>query len=101
RSLARTQPWKQYGIHRRTWERRRRRRQHDSAGRHWPRADRAADPKLRRPSTAAKEEVAERKPGRRQATNDASQSSSIKEVMVGDTVASILTEIGGNEEGSK
>jgi hypothetical protein len=48
RSLSRSQPWKPHGIHRRTWERRRRpadpkvnhlaRRQHDDTCRHWPRA---------------------------------------------------------------
>jgi hypothetical protein len=87
RSLARTQPWKRYGIHRRTWERRRRRRQHDDTGRHRPPAGRAADPRHRRPSRPAKEEVAERKLGRRQATNDASQSPSNKKVLVGDAPA--------------
>jgi hypothetical protein len=93
RSLARTQPWKRYGIHRRTWERRRRRRQHDDTGRHRPRAGRAAEPRHRRPSRPAKEEVAERKPGRRQATNDASQSPSNKKVLVGDAPAPIATDI--------
>ena len=102
RSLARTQPWKQHGIHRRTWERRRRRRQHDRAGRHWPRADRAADPKFRRPSTAAKERGGRAKrPAQTSPTTDASQSLSIKKVLVGDPLASISTEIGSNEKGSK
>jgi hypothetical protein len=95
RSLARTQPWKQHGIHRRSWERRRRRRQHDRADRHWPRADRAADPKLCRPSTAAKERGGRAKrPAQTPPTTDASQSPSIKEVMVGDTPASKSIDIG-------
>jgi hypothetical protein len=102
RSLARTQPWKQYGIHRRTWERRRRRRQHDRAGRHWPRADRAAAPKLRHPSTTAKERGSRaKKPAQTLPTNDASQSSSIKEVLVGDAPAPIAIDIRTNEEGGK
>jgi len=102
RSLARTQPWKQYGIHRRTWERRRRRRQHDRAGRHWPRADRAAAPKLRHPSTTAKERSSRaKKPAQTPQTNDATQSPSIKSVLVGDAPAPIAIDIRTNEEGSK
>jgi hypothetical protein len=111
RSLTRTQPWTADGIHRRTWERRRRaaspkinhsvRRQHDRAARHRPRAGRAADPRHRRASGPAKEEVAERKRARRQATNDASSSSSIKSVMVGDPPASVSTDICTTEDGSK
>jgi hypothetical protein len=110
RSLTRTQPWTADRIHRRTWERRRRtanpkinhsvRRQHDRAARHGPRAGRAADPRHRRASRPAKEEVAEQKLGQRQVTNDASPSPSIESVMVGDPPTSILTEIGGNEEKS-
>src|SRR6516165_43922 len=98
RSHARRQPWKPDGISRRTWERRRQstnqmvngssRRQHDDTERHRPRAGRAADPRHRPGSRPAKEEVAERKLGPRQATHDATQSPSIKEVMVGDTPAS-------------
>ncbi len=93
RSLARTQPWN--GIHRRTWERRGRRRQHDRAGRHWPRAGRAADPKLRRPSPLRKKERGGRakKPAQTPHTNDASQSPSIKSVLVGDAPAPISTDI--------
>ena len=99
RSLSRSQPWKRDGIHRRTWERRRRRRQHDRAGRHWPRADRAADPKLRRPSTAAKERGGRAKRSTQTPlTNDATQSSSIKEVLVGDAPAPIAIDIRTNEE---
>jgi hypothetical protein len=109
RSHARRQPWKPDGISRRTWERRRRaahqmvsgssRRQHDDTVRHRLRAGRAADPRHLHASRPAKEEeVAEGNPGRRQATVDASQSPSIKEVMVGDTVASISTEFGSNEK---
>jgi hypothetical protein len=95
RSLARTQPWKQHGIHRRTWERRRRRRQHDRADRHWPRADRVADPKLRRPSTAAKKGGGRAKrPAQTPPTTDATQSLSIKKVLVGDTPASKSIDIG-------
>jgi len=94
RSLARTQPWKRYGIHRRTWERRRQRRQHDRAGRHWPRADRAAAPKLRRPSTTEKERSGRaKKPAQTLLRNDATQSSSIKEVLVGDAPAPIAIDI--------
>ena len=93
RSLARTQPWKQYGIHRRTWERRRRRRQHDRAGRHWPRAGRAAAPKLRHPSTTAKERGGRAKKPAQTPRNDATQSSSIKEVLVGDAPAPIAIDI--------
>jgi hypothetical protein len=103
RSLSHRKPWKSQGIHRRTWERRRRtanpkinhlaRRQHDRAARYRPRAGRAADPRHRSSSRLAKEEVAERKPGRRQATNDASQSPSIESVMVGDAPAPIATDI--------
>jgi hypothetical protein len=92
RSLARTQPWKRYGIHRRTWERRRHRRQHDRAARHWPRAGRAAAPKLRRASTTAKERGRRaKKPAQTPQTNDATQSSSIKEVLVGDAPAPIAS----------
>jgi hypothetical protein len=101
RSLARTQPWKADGIHRRTWERRRHRRQHDRAGRHWPRAGRAAAPKLRRPSTAAKERGSRAKPAQTLPTNDASQSPSIESVLVGDAPAPIAIDIRTNEEGSK
>ena len=111
RSHARRQPWKPDGISRRTWERRRQsanqmvngssRRQHDDTERHRPRAGRAADPRHRRASRPAKQEVAERKLGQRQATHDASQSSSNKEVMVGDRVASIFTELGTKEEESE
>jgi hypothetical protein len=101
RSLARTQPWKQHGIHRRTWERRRRRRQHDRAARHWPRADRAAAPKLRRSSTAAKERGGRAKKPTQTPRNDASQSPSIKSVMVGDALAPIPIDIRTNEEESK
>jgi hypothetical protein len=101
RSLSRRKPWKSEGIHRRTWERRRRRRQHDDTGRHRPRARRAAVPSHRRTSLPTKEEVAERKRGRRQATNDASQSPSIESVMVGDAPAPIAIDIHTNEEGSK
>jgi hypothetical protein len=102
RSLARTQPWKRYGIHRRTWERRRRRRQHDRAGRHWPRAGRAADPKLRRPCTTAKERGGRaKKPAQTPPINDASQSPSIKSVLVGDAPAPIAIDIRTNEEGSR
>jgi hypothetical protein len=101
RSLARTQPWKRYGIHRRTWERRRRRRQHDRAARHWPRAGRAAAPKLRRPSTAAKERGGRAKEPAQTPRNDATQSSSIKSVLVGDAPAPIAIDIRTNEEGSK
>ena len=93
RSLARTQPWKRYGIHRRTWERRRRRRQHDRAGRHWPRAGRAAAPKLRHPSTTAKERGGRAKKPAQTPRNDATQSSSIKEVLVGDAPAPIAIDI--------
>jgi hypothetical protein len=103
RGHARGQPWKPDGISRRTWERRRRaanqmvngssRRQHEDIDRHWPRAGRAADPRYRRTSRLAEEEVAERKPGRRQATNDASQSPSNKKVLVGDAPAPIETDI--------
>jgi hypothetical protein len=111
RSLSRTKPWKPSGIKRRTWERRRRanakindlsRRQHDRAGRHRPRAGRAADPRHRRASRAEKEkEVAERVLVQTLATNDASQSPSIKKVLVGDTPASTSTEIGTNKEKKK
>ncbi len=111
RSLARRQPWKRYGISRRTWERRRPAahqmvngsspRQHEDTDRHRPRAGRAADPRHRRASRPAKKEVAGRKPGRRQATNDASQSPSNKKVLVDDPLASISTDICTNEEGSK
>jgi hypothetical protein len=101
RSHARSQPWKRDGISRRTWERRRRRRQHDDTGRHRPRACRAADPRHRRASRLAKEEVAERKLDRRQATDDASPSPSNKKVLVGDPLASISTDICTNEEESK
>jgi hypothetical protein len=111
RSLSRRKPWKSEGIHRRTWERRRRtanpkinhlaRRQHDRAARHRPRAGRAADPRHRSASRPEKEEVAERKPGRRQATNDASQSPSIESVMVGDAPAPFAIDIHTDEEGSK
>jgi hypothetical protein len=101
RSLARTQPWKRYGIHRRTWERRRHRRQHDRAGRHWPRAGRAAAPKLRRPSTAAKETVGRAKEPAQTPRNDASPSPSIESVLVGDAPASIAIDIRTNEEGGK
>ena len=111
RSLARSQPWKRAGISRRTWERRRpaahqmvngsSRRQHEDIDRHWPRAGRAADPRHRPASRPAKEGVAEAKPGRRQATNDASQSPSNKKVLVGDAPAPISTDICTNEEGSK
>jgi hypothetical protein len=102
RSLARTQPWKQYGIQRRTWERRRRRRQHDRADRHWPRAGRAAAPKLRRPSTAAKERGGRAKePAQTPPTNAATQSPSIESVLVGDAPAPIAIDIRTNEEGSK
>jgi hypothetical protein len=103
RSHTRRQPWKPDGISRRTWERRRQsanqiingssRRQHDDTSRHRPRAGRAADPRHHPASRPAKEEVAERKLGRRQATHDASQSSSIKEVMVGDAPAPIAIDI--------
>jgi hypothetical protein len=111
RSLSRTKPWKQSGIKRRTWERRRRpnakindlsHRQHDRAGRHRPRAGRAADPRHRRASPAVKEkEVAERELVQTLATKDASQSPSIKKVLVGDPPASISTDICTNEDGSK
>jgi hypothetical protein len=111
RSLSRTKPWKPSGIKRRTWERRRRanakindlsRRQHDRAGRHRPRAGRAADPRHRRASRAVKEkEVAERELVQTLATKDASQSPSIKKVLVGDPPASISTDICTNEDGSK
>jgi hypothetical protein len=108
-SLARTQPWKRHDIKRRTWERRRRaadsnvndlsRRQHDRAGRHRPRAGRAADPRHRRASRAVKEkEVAERELVQTLATKDASQSPSIKTVLVSDPLAPIWTEIGTNKE---
>jgi hypothetical protein len=100
RSLARTQPWKRYGIHRRTWERRRRRRQHDDTGRHRPRAGRAADPRLSRPSSAAKERGGRAKPAQTLPTNDARQSPSIKSVLVGDPPASISIDIGTNKEGA-
>jgi hypothetical protein len=94
RSLARTQPWKRYGIHRRTWERRRRRRQHDRAGRHWPRASRAAAPMLRRPSTTEKERSGRaKKPAQTLLRNDATQSSSIESVLVGDAPAPIAIDI--------
>jgi hypothetical protein len=109
RSHARRQPWKPDGISRRTWERRRQstnqmvngssRRQHDDTERHRPRAGRAADPRHRPGSRPAKEEVAERKLGPRQATHDATQSPSIKEVMVGDAPAPIAIDIRTNEEG--
>jgi hypothetical protein len=109
RSLSRPKPWKPSGIKRRTWERRRRaadpnindlsRRQHDRADRHRPRAGRAADPRHRRASRAVKEKVvAERQPAQTQATNDASQSPSIKKVLVSDTPASTSTEIGTKKE---
>ena len=108
RSLSRTKPWKQSGIKRRTWERRRRpnakindlsHRQHDRAGRHRPRAGRAADPRHRRASPAVKEkEVAERELVKTLATIDASQSPSSKSVLVGDTSASSSTEIGTKKE---
>jgi len=108
RSLSRTKPWKPSGIKRRTWERRRRpnakindlsHRQHDRAGRHRPRAGRAADPRHRRASRAVKEkEVAERELVQTLATNDASQSPSIKKVLVGDTPASSSTEIDTKKE---
>jgi hypothetical protein len=108
RSLSRTKPWQQCGIKRRTWERRRRsnakindlsHRQHDRAGRHRPRAGRAADPRHRRASRTVKEkEVAERELVQTLATNDASQSPSIKKVLVGDTPASSSTEIGTKKE---
>jgi hypothetical protein len=101
RSFARTQPWKRYGIHRRTWERRRRRRQHDRAGRHWPRAGRAAAPKLRRPSTAAKERGRRAKERDQTPRNDASPSPSIESILVGDAPAPIAIDIRTNEEGSK
>jgi hypothetical protein len=102
RSLARTQPWKRYGIHRRTWERRRHRRQHDRAGRHRPRAGRAAAPKLRHPSTTAKERGGRaKKPAQTPPKNDATQSSSIKSVLVGDAPAPIAIDIRTNEEGSQ
>ena len=105
RSHARRQPWKPDGISRRTWERRRQsanqiingssRRQHDDTDRHRPRADRAADPKLRRPSTAAKERGGRAKrPAQTPPTTDASQSLSIKKVLVGDTPASKSIDIG-------
>jgi hypothetical protein len=100
RSLARTQPWKADGIHLRTWERRRHRRQHDRAGRHWPRAGRAAAPKLRLPSTAAKERGSRAKPAQTP-RNDASPSPSIESVLVGDAPAPIAIDIRTNEEGSK
>jgi hypothetical protein len=109
RSLSRTKPWKPSGIKRRTWERRRRaayqmvngrgRRQHDDTGRHRPRAGRAADPRHRRSLRAVKEkEVAERELVQTLATNVASQSSSNKKVLVGDTPASISTEIDTKKE---
>lgn len=101
RSLARTQPWKRYGIHRRAWERRRRRRQHDRAGRHWPRAGRAAAPKLRRPSTAAKERGCRAKERAQTPRNDASPSPSIESVLVGDAPASTAIDVCTNEEGRK
>ena len=91
RSLARTQPWNRYGIHRRTWERRRRRRQHDRAGRHWPRAGRAAAPRLRRPSTAAKERGGRAKEPAQAPRTDASPSPSIESVLVGDAPAPIAS----------
>jgi hypothetical protein len=110
RSLTRTQPWKPHGIHRRTWERRRRasqlvvsgslRRQHDRAARHSPRAGRAADPMLCRPSSAAKERGGRAKPVQTPQTNAASLSPSIKSVLVGDTPASI-SDICTNEERSE
>jgi hypothetical protein len=101
RSLARTQPWKRYGIHRRTWERRRPRRQHDRAGRHWPRAGRAAAPKLRRPSPAAKERSERAKERDPTPRNDASPSPSIKPELVGDAPAPIAVDVRINEEGSQ
>jgi hypothetical protein len=98
RSYSRTQPWKPHGIQRRSWERRRRkttkivngssRRQHDATSRHGPRAGRAADPRRRRPSSTAKGRGGRAKPGQTPPTKDASQSPSIKEIMVGDTSAS-------------
>jgi hypothetical protein len=95
RGLSRTEPWKRYGIHRRTWERRRRHRQHDRADRHWPRAVRAADPKLRRPSTTAKERGRRaKKPAQTPPTDDASQSPSIKSVLVGDAPPPTAIDIG-------
>jgi hypothetical protein len=93
RSLARTQPWKRYGIHRRTWERRRHRRQHDRAGRHWPRAGRGTAPKARRPSTSAKERGGRAKEPAQTPRNDASPSPSIKSVLVGDAPAPIAIDI--------
>jgi hypothetical protein len=101
RSLARTQPWKRYGIHRRTWERRRRRRQHDRADRHWPRAGRAAAPRLPRPSTAVKERGGRAKEPAQTPRNDASSSPSIESVLVGDAPAPIVIDIRTHEEGSK
>jgi hypothetical protein len=101
RSLARMQPWNRYGIHRRTWERRRRRRQHDRADRHWPRAGRAAAPRLRRPSTTAKERGRRAKEPAQTPRNDASPSPSIESVLVGDAPAPIAIDIRTNEEGSK
>jgi hypothetical protein len=100
RSLARTQPWKRHGIHRRTWERRRRR-QHDRAGRPWPRAGRAAAPKLRRPSTAAKERGGRARGPAQTPRNDATQSPSIKEVLVDDAPAPIAIDIRTSEEGTQ
>jgi hypothetical protein len=108
RSLTRTQPWRSLGIHRRTWKRRRRatqpsvsglvRRQHDRASRHWPRAGRAAGPKLRHASTTAKRRGGRAKPDQTLPINDASQSPSNKKVLVGDPPASISIEIAANEE---
>jgi len=101
RSLARTQPWKRCGIHRRTWERRRRRRQHDRADRHWPRAGRAAAPRLRPPSAAAKERGGRTKEPAQTPRNDASPSPGIESVLVGDAPASIAIDVRTNEEGSQ
>jgi hypothetical protein len=69
---------------------------------------RAAAPKLRRPSTTAKERgVRAKKPAQTpptyqtSPTNDATQSSSIKEVLVGDALAPIAIDIRTNEQGTK
>src|SRR6516165_10401669 len=70
-----------------------------------PRARRAAAPKLRRPSTSAKErggrakKPAQTPPTSNTTDNDATQSSSIKEVL--DALAPIAVDIRTNEQGSE
>ena len=67
-----------------------------------PAVGRAADPTLRRPSSAAKERGGRaKKLTQTPATGVASQSPSIKSVLVGDAPAPITIDIRTNEEGNK